>query len=134
MENRFKLPKHERLHRQNDIDALFGEGSNFVVYPYKVFFIRVADDKPTCRMLVSVSKKRFHHAVKRNRVKRLTREAWRKKKTDLSELCKANNLSLNVALVYTATTLHSYAKVESSMMKIVSRLKIEHEKTETTAC
>ncbi len=75
------------------------------------------------RMLVSVSKKRFHHAVKRNRVKRLVRESWRKNKTELMKLCRSNNKTLDVALVYSATVILKYEEIERKMKKVVERLR-----------
>lgn len=75
------------------------------------------------RMLVSVSKKRFHHAVKRNRVKRLVRESWRKNKTELMKLCRSNNKTLDVALVYNATVILKYEEIERKMKKVVERLR-----------
>lgn len=74
-------------------------------------------------MLVSVSKKRFHHAVKRNRVKRLVRESWRKNKTELMKLCRSNNKTLDVALVYNATVILKYEEIERKMKKVVERLR-----------
>lgn len=74
------------------------------------------------RVLVSVSKKRFHHAVKRNRVKRLIREGWRKNKQELVTLCSAGNKTLDVALVYTATVILKYNEVEDKIKEVVSRL------------
>lgn len=74
-------------------------------------------------MLVSVSKKRFHHAVKRNRVKRLVRESWRKNKTELMKLCRSNNKTLDVALVYSATVILKYEEIERKMKKVVERLR-----------
>lgn len=75
------------------------------------------------RILVSVSKKRFHHAVKRNRVKRLVRESWRKNKTELMKSCRSNNKTLDVALVYNATVILKYEEIERKMKKVVERLR-----------
>ena len=65
------LPKYERICKENDIDLLFAKGAGVSVYPYRVIFLFHRDElRPaTVRLLVSVSKKRFHHAIKRNRVK-----------------------------------------------------------------
>lgn len=61
--------------------ALFEKGKGFSFYPFRVI-INVTKPDNQCdalpRILVSVSKKRFHHAIKRNRIKRLIRETWRK--------------------------------------------------------
>jgi len=70
----YKAPKRFRLTRRSDIDALFAEGvsvrdrlATMVVRPNGLGFARVA---------VGVSK-RHGNAVRRNRIKRLCREALR---------------------------------------------------------
>ena len=137
------LPKYERICKENDIDLLFKEGAGVSVYPYRVIYLfRRDESRPvTVRVLVSVSKKRFHHAFKRNRVKRLMREAWRKNKSPLYEICERDNISLDVALVYTATVIHSYKemldKTEKAVKEIAKRYgstrKTYHEKHSETA-
>ena len=58
------FPKYERICKENDIQSLFDQGTGFSCYPYRVVYLfKPVDDKPvTCRLLLSVSKKRFHHA------------------------------------------------------------------------
>jgi ribonuclease P protein component len=85
------------------------------------------------RVLVSVSKKRFHHAVKRNRVKRLVREAWRKNKAPLYEICQRDNISVDVALVYTATVIHSYEEMLAKTRKAVQEIIKKYESHRPTA-
>ena len=118
------LPKYERICKENDIQALFDKGCGISVYPYRVVCLfRQEENRPvTCRLLVSVSKKRFHHAVKRNRVKRLIRESWRRNKATLYEICEKNNISVDVALVYTATVIHSYDEMLSKTKKAVDEI------------
>ena len=77
MDNGFGLKKAERLCGKKAIDALFAgtDSKSLSAYPIRIVF------RPTeeagIRTLVSVSKKRFRHAVDRNRVKRQLREAYR---------------------------------------------------------
>lgn len=123
------LPKYERICKENDIQALFDKGAGVSVYPYRVIFLfRKDESRPvTVRVLVSVSKKRFHHAFKRNRVKRLMREAWRKNKARLYEICQRDNISVDVALVYTATVIHSYEEMMARTRKAVQEIVKKHE-------
>ena len=118
------LPKYERICKENDIQALFDKGVGVSVYPYRVIYLfRHDESRPvTVRLLVSVSKKRFHHAFKRNRVKRLVREAWRKNKAELYEICQRDNISVDVALVYTATVIHSYEEMLEKTKKAVQEM------------
>lgn len=77
MDSGFGLKKAERLCGKKAIDALFAgtDSKSLSAYPIRIVF------RPTeeagIRILVSVSKKRFRHAVDRNRVKRQLREAYR---------------------------------------------------------
>ncbi len=129
------LPKYERICKENDIKALFERGMGVSVYPFRVIYLFYRDEsRPvTVRLLVSVSKKRFHHAVNRNRVKRLVRESWRKNKAPLYEICKRDNISVDVALVYTATVIHSYEETFAKTQKAVKELIKRYETHRTTA-
>lgn len=124
------FPKYERLCRESEIQSLFEKGAGFSCYPYRVvYLVRPVGDKPvTCRLLLSVSKKRFHHAFKRNRVKRLIRESWRKNKSKLYEICNRDTISMDVALVYNATVIHSYTEMVDRTAKAVNELINRYEK------
>ena len=118
------FPKYERICKENDIKALFDKGRGISVYPYRIVYLfRHDESRPvTVRLLVSVSKKRFHHAVKRNHVKRLVRESWRRNKAALYEICEKDNISVDVALVYTATVIHSYEEMYAKAKKAVQEI------------
>lgn len=129
------FPKYERICKDSDIQSLFHQGVGISIYPYRVIY-RFWNDEvhpATCRLLISVSKKRFHHAFKRNRVKRLMREAWRKNKTPLCEICQRDNISVDVALVYTATVIHSYGEMFEKTKKTVQEIAKKYEKYHPSA-
>ncbi len=129
------FPKYERICKENDITALFEKGKGVNVYPYRmVYLFRNDESHPvTCRLLVSVSKKRFHHAFKRNRVKRLIRESWRHNKAELYEICQRDNISVDVALVYTATVIHSYDEMLRKTKKAIHELVQRYEVHQASA-
>ena len=118
------FPKYERICKENDIQSLFDKGRGISVYPYRVVYLfRHDESRPvTVRLLVSVSKKRFHHAFKRNHVKRLIRESWRRNKAALYEICEKDNISVDVALVYTATVIHTYEEMLVKTKKAVQEI------------
>ena len=130
------LPKYERICKENDIELLFAKGKGISVYPYRVIYLFHKDENrpATCRVLLSVSKKRFHHAFKRNRVKRLIRESWRKNKAPLVEICERDNISIDVALVYTATVIHSYDEMFTKTKKAIHELVQHYPENNKTAC
>ena len=88
-----RLGKRERLSGHKQIDALFGGGSQSVtVYPIRAVYRLSAcsEGQPPVRLLVSVPKRHFKHAVDRNRVKRQLREAYRLQKQMLHEAMQAH--------------------------------------------
>ena len=125
MEFKEGLPKSQRIYLKKAVQTLFEKGKGFSLYPFRVVVhLYDAENQEVAipRILVSVSKKRFHHAIKRNRVKRLIRESWRKNKAELMNLCQENNKTLDVALVYNATVILKYNEIEEKMKKVVEHL------------
>ncbi len=82
--------KEERIVSKKLIETLFdgSESLSALAFPLRVVYMqteRKQGDEPV-RILISVPKKRFKHAVDRNRVKRQIREAYRQNKQLLREL------------------------------------------------
>ena len=131
------LPKEQRLFRKKAIENLFSQGKGFSFYPFRVvvYCHDSHDDEPSIpRVLISVSKKRFHHAVKRNKVKRLIREAWRKNKSQIMIKCEEQQKTFDFALVYTATIILSYEELEKKIKQLSLRLEnsyLQYEKNTT---
>ena len=77
------LPKSERLHGKTTISALMSKGRWGHTSALKYCYLagEGSDDAPAAnRMMVSVPKKLFKRAVKRNLLKRRLREAYRTSK------------------------------------------------------
>ena len=84
-----RLTREERLRGKSAIDRLFSEGGSLAVFPLRAVDAVVSvPDMPEISLLVSVSKKRFKRAVKRNKVKRLIKETFRLKKNIAVEKLK----------------------------------------------
>ena len=119
----FSFPKSERLYKKKAIQELFDKGSSFYLYPFKVFFLPNRDRQyPYHQILISVSKKNFKKAVDRNRIKRLTREAWRLQKNELSEKIKITQKRLNVFFIYTGKELPDFATVKGKVAVALKKL------------
>lgn len=118
------LTKAERLCSKIQIDKLFSGGAkSFSVYPLRVVFMPMdkTEDAPAS-ILISVPKKRFKHAVKRNRVKRQIREAYRKNKHELSAVLNSKEQGLAIAFIYLADELVSTSDIESKMKIALARM------------
>lgn len=86
------LTKQERVCSKLLIDRLFngGKSHSMSAYPLRVVYMylhadEMVNDVPNTQLLVSVPKKCFKRAVKRNRVKRQVREAYRRNRSLVSE-------------------------------------------------
>lgn len=113
----FELPKEERICSDKTIDSLFSDGDSCFKYPLRVVFKpRVEDSVSTSRMLISVPKKRFKHAVDRNRIKRQVREAFRLNKSILSSIRQGTD----IAFVYASSNHYPQDRIEGA---VVSALK-----------
>jgi ribonuclease P protein component len=113
----------ERISIQREIDRLFSSRQSFIVYPLRVIYVF---QKPcsgaSAAILISIPKKRFKRAVKRNRGKRLIRETYRLHKTALQESLDAAGKALLIAFVYAGNDLCPFAEMEVAMKKALFRL------------
>jgi ribonuclease P protein component len=98
------LPKRERLHSKSDIDALLSKGRFFPAGEMK-YCVRKGTGESVNRILISVSKKFFRRAVKRNLLKRRIREAYRTRK-DLLE-----GGGTDILFVYSTKEVLSYERI-----------------------
>ena len=92
-------------------------------YPLRSVFRKVPrsqTDVPV-QVLISVSKKRFKHAVDRNRVKRQLREAYRHHKQSICETVPPDE-SLLVAFVWIADELLPSTRINNSMQRLLQRI------------
>ena len=122
------LSKNERLCSHLLIEKLFSGGSkSFVSFPIRVVYQQQVDETAPARtsILISVPKKRFKHAVKRNRVKRQIREAYRKNKSILLDMLEAQNKQLILSFIWLDNKLYSSDEVELKVKKLL-QLVAEH--------
>lgn len=117
------LCKAERLSSKKLIDKMFAGGANsFSIFPLRVVYIPVEEQSATVSIMVSVSKRRFKRAVKRNRVKRQIREAYRIHKHPLIEQLDLQHRQLAVAFLYLSDRLTDSAIIEKRMQTALCRI------------
>lgn len=118
----FSLCKDERLYLRDAISELFAKGSSFMVFPYRVTYNVLPEDDPQVARVAIMTiapKKKFKHAVDRNRVKRLTREAYRLNKLPLIEAFENSGKKLQVAFIYSSNEHISYQETEKRIKSCI---------------
>jgi ribonuclease P protein component len=122
---KFTLGKNERLKSRKQIEQLFSEGKNFPLSPFRIYYrlIPIITDSPSnLQFGAGVSGKNFKKAVDRNRIKRLTREAYRLQKSQLHQALKQKNLRLNIFFIYTGKELPEFSIMKEKVTVILDKL------------
>ena len=107
-----------------------GEGFSrhrIVVAPFRIYFIvsielPIQKGESGLKFGTGVSAKNFRKAVDRNRIKRLTREAWRLQKNEIREMAIETQRQLNVFFIYTGKELPDFAIVKDKVAIALKKL------------
>lgn len=111
------LSKDERLCSRKAIEELFGGGHQSVsAYPIRAVFM--PREQTGVRILISVSKRYFKRAVKRNRIKRQLREVFRLQKDLLMPLSGG----LDIAILWTSDEMLPTEIVFRKIHNILQRI------------
>lgn len=102
---------------------MFAGGSrSFSVFPLRVVYLPVEELEADASILISVSKRRFKRAVKRNRVKRQIREAYRVNKHELLNVLAERKCRLAIAFIYLSDQLVESSIIEDRMRIALARI------------
>jgi ribonuclease P protein component len=100
------------------MNLLFEKNISFVVYPLRVVYI---EKQPVsgaeAAVLISVPKKKFKQAVKRNRIKRLIREAYRLNKQMLLQSLREKRKGLLIGFLFVGNELPDWKAIEAAVVK-----------------
>ncbi len=127
MSKQFTFGKDERLKSRKQIEQLFSEGKKFVATPFRIYFIVNGESSMVnggnwLQFGVGVSSKNFKKAVDRNRIKRLTKEAWRLQKNELKKKLKVDNKQVNVFFIYTGKGLPDFETIKDKVAVALKKL------------
>lgn len=124
MNYKLRLYKKEKLCSNTAINMLFQPGGTsqaMLAYPLRAVWRqndgRYCDEK--MQFLISVPKKRLHHAVDRVMMRRRIREAYRLNHHDYT---LTNNTRIDVAFIYIANSLLPYKTIEKAIKKILKNI------------
>jgi len=151
MRQRYTWTKAEKLKSRKRIEWVFKEGKSLSLFPFKVFYLvvrPVAAPAPAIAVTSSAAplppfvppprpaplqagfgagSRHFKKAVDRNRIKRLTREAYRLQKQPLIDLLTQKGLSMSLFFVYTGKELPDHGTVKErvgvALQKLIKEVK-----------
>ena len=116
----FTFKKEEKLKSKKLIEQLFEQGSTLKEFPLRMVYLKVklGTDYPV-KASFSVSKRKFKHAVDRNRIKRLMRECYRMNKYKLYQ-----NIEDEYILMFTYIDEKQlkYVDIEENMIHLMTKL------------
>ncbi len=123
MHHSYTFPKSEHLFGEITVSHLYTRGSAFIAYPFRVVYMLDRNDSEVAaRVLISVPKRKFKRAVKRNRIKRLIRESYRKNKLLLIDQLNERGLRVKLAFNYVADEELDFATFEKKMKLALTKL------------
>ncbi len=120
--NRFR--KEEHLCSKSVIEKLYANGKSVAAFPLRAVYLTLdgESDAPTASILISVSKKRFKHAVDRNLAKRRLREAYRLNKHPFLEGLQQQEKRMAIAILYLDKQHHTFKHLQARMVKLLNSI------------
>ena len=120
--NRYTFKKKERLASKIAISELITKGGKIKNFPFFVRFLVIENSDSPVKLLISVPKKKFKLAYKRNRIKRLIREAYRLNKQSLYNCLNENNTKILLSVSFYDIKTPDFELVEKKIIYIISKL------------
>lgn len=133
-----RFRKAEKLRHRTLVSELFRSGSNIYVWPLRLVWHRFSESEMNrlfsygipphiapLQLLITVPKKKLHHAVDRVLMRRRIREAYRINRVGFRDSITQrfeDDYTLSIGLIYMSDKIEDFKTVESSMKKILSKL------------
>jgi len=116
---KFSYSKAEKLKSRKIIESMFVEGKSVGVFPLRLFYLELPEtESVSFKTAVSVSKKNFKSAVKRNYIKRLLRETYRLNKPQLPE---GSSKKYALLLLFVGKETPDFQQMEKSMKTLINK-------------
>jgi len=122
---RYTLKKKERLYLNKSIEQLFADSKSVANYPVRAVWRNNEPAEYPVSAGFSVSKRLFKRAVKRNKIKRLMREAYRMNKSILYDIIDAQNYSVDVMFIYLSKEIPTLERLNKHMTNVLSAMSVK---------
>ena len=124
---RLSFPKAEKLTSKKIIEAIYKDGKKFKQFPFIINYLEVDDPElpmaAPVQIVTSVPKRRVKKAVRRNRLKRQIKEAYRLNKTGLVDQMSQADKNLALFLIYIGKEDENYTFIEQKLILALDQLR-----------
>ena len=110
------FPKKERLCGKINISRLLAEGKHGSTPGLRFLYLRDTGND-FARLMISVPKRSFKRAVKRNLLKRRIRESWRRQKSQIK-----TEDGLDILVMYVPKEVMSYEDIYAAVGAVIEKL------------
>ncbi len=110
------FPKKERLCGKTGIEKLLAEGRHGSVSGLRFIYLR-DNGLGFNRIMVSVPKKLFKRAVKRNLLKRRIRESWRRRKHEMNAAA-----GTDILFIYPTKEILTYGQIYDAIGQAIEKI------------
>ena len=118
----YSFKKQERLTGKKTFENLLVKGQRFHVFPFTVYWQCFTNQEQPVQIAISVPKRNFKRATERNLIKRRVRESYRTNKQGINKFLEDQNLQLHILVVYAATEIMEFKKIEQTVVEILNHL------------
>lgn len=121
----YTFKKEERLCSKKLIEELFHNGSSFLLYPFRIVWLRHAlPVEVPVQVVINVPKRRFKKAVHRNLIKRRIREIYRLNKgPELYSFLEDHSGQLLLGIHYVGKDIVDYLVMEKKFKLVLVQLR-----------
>ena len=126
VKEKLSFTKQERLCSKILIDEIFDKGQKIKSFPFMVTYLPIQKDHQDwdypVKIVISVPKRRVKLAVKRNRLKRQIKEAYRLNKSEFYNKLEAKNKNLALFLIYIGKENEDYNFIEKKLKLLLTNI------------
>lgn len=119
VEDRACFPVQERIKSSLAIKSVMDEKKCVSSFPLKCYYRLVPRNEAASQLAVVASKRRFKHAIDRNRIKRMMREAYRLNKGSVTI---PDNSTLQMCWIFIGRELPEYQQLSEAAAKLFSKI------------
>lgn len=116
------FPKSQRLKSRKKLQQVFAEGKSVRTKELRLVYMVEKSQSAEIKCGVGLTTRNFKHAVDRNRIKRLLREAYRLQQHDLKSYMEEHPAALSLFILYTGKELPVYGPIYENVGVALQKL------------